>query len=38
MASLDIRLGGLSAWVRTRRTIRSADADAEDIQHQRGLG
>lgn len=29
---------GLREWVRKRRTIRSADADAEDIQHQRGLG
>ncbi len=29
---------GLREWVRKRRTIRSADAEAEDIQHQRGLG
>ena len=28
----------LQEWLRKRRTIRSADADAEDIQHQRGLG
>jgi hypothetical protein len=29
---------GLREWVRKCRPVRSADADAEDIQHQRGLG
>ena len=29
---------GLREWVRKRRRIRSADADAADIQHYSALG